>query len=448
VGVILITVNTKKNHFTPAGKLRYVSLLSAVWFLVLSCASATFNEVDSGARQGYYQNALDKVEKDNGKLYPRNSRLLYYLDAGMLSHYAGEYGKSLELLQEAERAIEEAYTKSVTQAIGSGLVNDNTKDYAGEDFEDIYINVFNALNYYFKGQPESAVVEIRKMNEKLAYLETKYWELDKELAEQAEKDGVDPATLISKFANSALGRYFGILFHRAGGNENGMEVEYRLLLAAFQNAPKIYSFPVPSTTEGELNIPAGKARLNIIGFSGVSPIKKEAVTRTRIDDASYIKIALPKLETRPSLITRIEAVLSNGEKINLEPVENIDAVYEETFKRTFNGIYKKTVIRSATKAVSGVAISNAVYKAEGAAGLALALAGLTAQAAADAGEKADIRTSRFFPSKAWVTGVTLDPGTYTITVIFYSGGAALKQDEYELEIKTNVLNLVESFCLK
>ncbi|MDR0456961.1 MAG: hypothetical protein LBH20_09810 [Treponema sp.] len=437
----------KKDFFTQVRKIRYGFLSLGVGLLVLSCASTPFKAIDSNTQQGDYQNALSMVEKDKQKLYSNNSQIVYYLDAGMLNHYMGEYDKSTELLQEGERAIEEAYTKSVSQGIASGLVNDNTKEYAGEDFEDIYINAFNALNYYSKGQLDSAVVEIRRMNEKLAYLGTKYQDLDKELAEQAQKDGVDPATLISKFANSALGRYLGILFHRADGNENGMDVEHRLLLAAFQNAPEIYSFPVPSTVEGELKIPAGKARLNIVGFSGVSPVKKEEVTRIYVDRDTKIKIALPILDMRPSVINRVEVIL-NGDKVNLEPIESIDAIYAETFKRTINGIRTKTIIRATTKAIAGAAMSKVGDNVGGTAGGILAVAGLFTKVATEISERADIRTSRFFPAKAWVTGITVDPGVHNITVRFCSGDTVIHQEEYELEAKAKGLNLVESFCLK
>lgn len=437
----------KGNCFTASRKIGYGFLPLVMGLWVLSCASNPYKTIDSSTQQGDYQAALGNVEGNKNRLYASNSQILYYLDAGMLNHYMGEYGTSTELLQEGERAIEAAYTKSVTRAVGSALINDNTKEYAGEDFEDIYINAFNALNYYFNGQPDSAVVEIRRMNEKLAYLETKYQELDKELAKQAQKEGVDPATLISKFANSALGRYFGILFHRADGNINSMEVDHRLLLAAFQNAPEIYSFPVPSTVKDELDIPKGKARLNIVSFTGVAPVKKEVATRIFIDDA-YLKIALPELEMRPSQITHVEVVLSNGIKASLEPIENIDAVYRETYKRTINGIRAKTIIRATTKAVAGAAMSRSGDEIGGTAGLVLGIVGLATKVGTEASEKADIRTSRFFPSKAWVTGVTLDPGTYTVTVLFYSGSAVIHRNEYELEAQANRLNLVESFCLK
>ena len=36
------------------------------------------------------------------------------------------------------------------------MVNDKVTDYAGEDFEDIYINIFNALNYINNDNIESA----------------------------------------------------------------------------------------------------------------------------------------------------------------------------------------------------------------------------------------------------------------------------------------------------
>jgi hypothetical protein len=433
-------------YITAKRSLKSGLALSLALF-AMSCASNQFAKIDSTARPGHYNEALAEMDTKKDKMYPANSKIVYQLDAGMLNRYAGNYEESIELLQEGERNIEEAYTKSVSQALASGIVNDNVVDYAGEDFEDIYINVFNALSYYHLDQVESAAVEIRRMNEKLAYLSTKYQATDAELIKKAEEEGIDPDTVISKFANSALGRYLGILFFRANRDRNSMEVDRRLLTAAFQNAPDLYPFPMPSTVDGEMNIPAGSARLNIIGFSGISPIKEEFVVRVPVDlSGNYAKIALPQLLERPSRINRVELALKNGQTIDLEPIEDLSAVYKETFKRNFNFIRNRTIARAIIKAGTGAVADKVADNVGGEIGLALSILSLGAKVSSEL-EQADIRTSRFFPGKAWVTGVNLEPAVYSGTVRFYSGGSVVHEKPFEIEAKADNLNLIEAISL-
>ncbi len=104
-------------------------------------------------------------------MYRNKERLLFYLDAGMVHHIHGNWQQSNELLTLAEETIEELYTKSVARAASSMLLNDNSLEYSGEDYEDIYINVFKALNYIELGDPDAAMVEVRRVDEKLGYLE-------------------------------------------------------------------------------------------------------------------------------------------------------------------------------------------------------------------------------------------------------------------------------------
>jgi hypothetical protein len=61
------------------------------------------------------------------------------LDKGLLEHYVGNYRDSSQDLENAERLIQDTFTKSVTAGIASYIANDNTKEYPGEDYEDIYL---------------------------------------------------------------------------------------------------------------------------------------------------------------------------------------------------------------------------------------------------------------------------------------------------------------------
>jgi hypothetical protein len=113
--------------------------------------------------RGDYAGALAKLEKPEGK----TNRLLYYFEKGLLLHYQGEYETSNQVFAQAERLIDQLYTKSVSREIASLLTNDAIRAYSGEEFERALIHYYRALNYQYLGQPQEALVECRKANLRL-----------------------------------------------------------------------------------------------------------------------------------------------------------------------------------------------------------------------------------------------------------------------------------------
>ncbi|MDR2634264.1 MAG: hypothetical protein LBC51_11695 [Treponema sp.] len=419
----------------------------------LSCATGNpYLKVDNAVEAGDHHEGIAILEEEKKTIYRDKDAILYYLDKGMITHYAQEYDDSTKILQEGERAIEEAFTKSITMEIGSYLLNDKTREYDGEDYEDIYINVFNALNYYHKQQLEDALVEIRRMNNKLRFLASKYGELKTNLQQKALAEGGEvppnPESPV-QFSDSALARYLGMLFYRGIGNYDDARIDGDSLKVAFANAPSVYAYPLPPSLDEELRVPAGKARLNVIGFSGLSPVKTEETLRIPIPGPRYIKIALPVMESRPSQVQRIEVVFEDGTRFDLALLEDMEAVARETFKEKVNLIYLKSVIRATIKGVTSSALGAAADNTEGGTSLLFSALSLGTQVFAEASEQADLRLSRYFPAKAYVGGITLDPGTYAFTTYYYgANGKRLASFENTLTVRADRLNLVEVVCLK
>ncbi|GHV90688.1 hypothetical protein AGMMS50268_11910 [Spirochaetia bacterium] len=432
---------------------------SVLLFLVLiifsSCATASFARVDNLAGQGEYPESLNYLEKEKRKFYRSQDAVLYYLDKGMLSHYAGEYKDSSGLLQDGEKAIETAFTKSVTMEIGSYLVNDTVREYDGEDYEDIYLNVFNALNYYHRNDIEGALVEIRRMNNKIQFLSSKYGVITSSLQQKALEESAeippDPNGSV-RFTDSALARYLGLLFFRSTGRYDDARIDRDHLKIAFANAPDVYTNPLPKSIEDELDIPKGKARLNVLAFGGLSPVKEEETLRIPVSFYNYVKIALPVLVDRPSRIRKVELVIDRGPTFELELLEDIESVARETFKEKKNVIYLKTVIRAAIKAAASSVMDAAAASDEtdGTVELILSLLSLGNKVFAEVSERADLRMSRYFPGKAYIGGINLDPGTYSFTVNYRdASGAALASFRQEnIMVSENALNLLETVCLK
>ena len=67
----------------------------------------------------------------------------------------------------AEQRIDDLYTESLAGHVGAFLINENTLPYRGEDFEGVMINFYRALNYIQLGNVDEAMVEARKVKEKL-----------------------------------------------------------------------------------------------------------------------------------------------------------------------------------------------------------------------------------------------------------------------------------------
>ena len=441
-------------------------LLLVVTLLVLSCATNpdAYKDIDFAVHENNFEAAVSAIEtgqEARTPIYSERNAIMLFLDKGLLEHYAGNYEQSSRDLQEAERLIEEAYTKSITANFLSYIINDNTKEYPGEDFEDIYINVFNALNYYKKGNIEGALVEIRKLSissGKLDMLARKYEYKDptsgaslEELVRREAGAGTIPRGKPVEFNNSALARYLAALFLLADGNTDGARIEFDQLHRAFLSNRNIYRNPIPDAVEQARDVPEGKARLNVISFTGLSPIKEEEhidfyFPFQDIPALHIAKFKLPKLVQRPNRIDRIEVVINDKDKFDLELLEDMWAVIAETFSARYTNIVIKTYIRTLLKyaAAYGTAIEIGKRRGELAA-LAFALA---TKVAVEASESADIRMSRYLPNRAHIGGINLDPGTYNVTFNFYSGSRIISSVEHrDVAVRARGLNLIDAVSL-
>jgi tetratricopeptide (TPR) repeat protein len=222
---------------------------------------------------GRYNDALALIESQRRQYVTDKNEISFLLDTGLLRHYAGDYRQSAKDLQEAGRLMEEAFTKDMSNDFASMMSgNPKNSQYGGEDYEDIYLQVFNSLNYYHQGNLESAMVEIRRMYEKLRYMDGEY-------QKQAARLNIANTPREQNFTNSALARYLGMLFWRGHGNEDNARIEAEELANAFAEFPNVYNFPLPQSlvlrnnVNEETSIPAGRARLNGISFTGLSEVK-------------------------------------------------------------------------------------------------------------------------------------------------------------------------------
>ncbi|MCK9171383.1 MAG: hypothetical protein M0P01_13300 [Treponema sp.] len=202
------------------------------------------------------------------------------LDIAMLEHYAKAFDASDEICGKTDRLMHDAVTKSISKTVVSATLNENASEYTGTVYEYLYINVFNALNYYNRGNMEDALVEIRKINNKQREYITKYGEaaLQKDQVEQKDITDADyaarffginvpalktksppSATEADVFRDSATARYLSMLFMMMDDDAGNARVDSDVLAKLNPGFD----------TKSELGIPEDKGRLDIIAFSGL-----------------------------------------------------------------------------------------------------------------------------------------------------------------------------------
>ncbi len=423
-----------------------------------------------------FQGAIAKIKKSKDKYYSKKDKVLYYLDLGMLYHFNKDYEKSNETLAKAEKHIDENYTKSISKAAVSLLLNDNALEYSGEDYEDIYLNIFKAINYLELDLFDDAFVEIRRVNNKLNLLEDKYKKLAKELGKAENNKAIfEPAE--NKFHNDALSRYLSMLIYRAEGKYDDARIDQKKITEAWQQQSHIYDHPLPDF-EGYLINPED-TRVNFTCFIGKSPVKGAktfyihtekdiiiiAATERKPDDEKsldflnaipwdgvkagyHFKLQLPYMEQSESCINKIKIIIDGSPAGELSLLEDIGIIALETYKIKEPIIYFKTIARTIIKGIFaekrkeeiGKEIKNPILKFA---------ARIATDAAVDATENADLRISRFFPDQALIGEFKIPAGQHDINIQYYSrNGSLLFVDKFPgYEIKEGSLNLINSFYL-
>jgi hypothetical protein len=462
--------------------------LFVVWIALIALASCVttrnskFVEIDEAAAAGDFETAVNTLEESSSELYGNRDGVLYYLDSGMLYFYNRDYQQSIQQFSEAERLIEEYFTKSMSQAAASLLLNDNQIDYAGEDFEDIYLNVFKAVGFMEQGDYEAAFVEVRRINNKLNLLEDKYQGLAARY-NQSDDASVDIEAGESRFYNSALARYLSLIMYRADGDFDGARIDWEQLETAFREQSNLYQHPNPF--DRSIIEPSDQARLSVLAFAGEAPLKRAetlyvvtfdnrveiiyagegdegvlipegyaAFAYPGVEGGYRFKFQLPRMDTRGSDVTRIR-VVADGEPIGeLGLLEDMERIAVDTFQIKEPIIFLKTVTRTIVKGIIAQKSKEGMQEAGENSGTMLGLAAgligsVAADVAVDASEQADLRVSRYFPAYTYASEWTVEPGTYDIAVEYFDATGLLRVEEIgPVDLQSGELNFVSSFYNK
>ena len=448
-----MAMNKKKNH----GRALFLMLV-----LFLS-GCATFYQVNLDFNQKFEYGELEaanKVLDKNKKEAEKKARFLYYTNKGVVESMIGNYEISNDWFEKAY-IFGEDHSKKAGNVAASFLTNPNALIYPGEDHEHLMLLYYKAINYLKLGDRQSALVECRRLNNRLNALSDKY---------RSENKYKEDA-----FIHNLMG-----IIYEADGDFNNAFIAYR-------NAYKIYSevysemFGVfePEQLKRDLirsayltgfdaemefyqrefemqNYQPARPESELVFFwhNGLGPVKDEwsltftaggfsaglytftdefgqpyAVQCTvaqadQLASLSVIRLAFPKYNERPPRFH--QAALSvDGNSYDMELAENVNLIAQKTLQERMVGEVTKGILRFALKKV----LENQARQQDENLGLLASLFNATT-------EKADTRNWQTIPHSIYYSRLPLKQGTNHVE-LNTSGNLESKTEVFTFEASAN-----------
>jgi hypothetical protein len=358
-------------------------------------------ESDRLFREGRYDEAaahlkigLDK-EGDNGR-----DLLLYLLDMGLALHSAGKYEESNKLFLKADKIAEiKDYTSLATEA-GTLLTSENIKDYKGEDFENVLINTYLAMNYALMGDAENALVEARRVNHKLQLMVT---------------DGQ------RKYKQNAFARYLSAMLYESQGNWNDAYVDYkmthdlepefpglgrdlwRLALLEHNSEDQEQWDEEYHLTDGDHAVAKKLLPKNHMGEivvlyeNGISPVKRPNPQFSSLP--KFYPRSNPVMWGQVYVNSQLEGTTARLHDIESTAIENLDEKYGGLIAKKIGGIVAKEVVASQVERSTKSPFL-----------------GFLARVGMYASDQADLRSWNLLPKDLQVLRIPVTEGTYTVSL--------------------------------
>ncbi|PIR18534.1 MAG: hypothetical protein COV48_06970 [Elusimicrobia bacterium CG11_big_fil_rev_8_21_14_0_20_64_6] len=206
------------------------------------------------------------IESRRDEYGPSNAAL-YDLDLGLALHYAGAYRQSSRRIGSAEARLEELYTKSVSAAGGRLIANENIADFRGRPLDRVLGQIFDALNYTLLGEPDEALVAVRRME---AYLD----EVGRTAPAQA------------PYSDDGLARYLAALLYSDSGRADDARISFEAAQKAYARYEALYGLKAPALASPA--VPEEMGELVLIHYNGPAP-RKLAVSATAGEEAPPAK---------------------------------------------------------------------------------------------------------------------------------------------------------------
>lgn len=388
-------------------------VILAVLLLSGGCAtySSGFQASEEALVHHQPQRALQALEKQSRS---KTDRVLYLLNKAALLRMTGEYAASNEAFEKTKQLMTELSALSIREQSTSFIINDASRSYVGEEFEQVLVHLYEALNYIALGKMDDARVEAGQVDLKLrAYQER---------------------SRNSSYTEDAFARYLtGIIYEDLGETGDAL-IAYRNAYEAYVDHRKKFDVDVPPSLKSDLlrltkemglddefqRYQAefklshwlsqadlqNKGQMVFILSNGLVPIKRESsALLPNPETGQAIRISLPYYQTRPLEVAYAQVDVA-GEQAPTSAVENVGAIAIQSLKDKMPAIIARALARDVVKAKLAKQADN---RGDPVLGLLVNIAGI-------ATEIADTRSWLTLPDNIQMARLPLPPGTYTVKV--------------------------------
>jgi hypothetical protein len=140
----------------------FPQLLPAVlgMWLLASCSSHDLPDARSAFYQGNYERAIEEIGTEG---IDGSDSVLVLMERGTIYQAGGEYEKSSMDFIQANDILDILETYSVSEGVGSWVVNDTVYSFEGAPFEQTILHSMTALNHLASGNWEDGGVEARRI---------------------------------------------------------------------------------------------------------------------------------------------------------------------------------------------------------------------------------------------------------------------------------------------
>ncbi|MBL4560879.1 MAG: hypothetical protein JKX79_07820 [Labilibaculum sp.] len=437
-------------------------------FLLLSgCATyymqnEAFNSYFLQGDMASAEKVLDKDKKSN----KNKNRALFLLNKGTLSWMQQDYVSATNYFNEADLFIEDQRKNIGSEALAI-LTNPMARPYVPEDFENVMLNFYKALSYLEMDKTEEALVECRRVNEKLYALNDKY-----------------PKNYQNRYSDDAFAHTLMGLIYDSSGDSNNAFIAYRNAFNIYENNYlKNFNTPAPKQLKKDLVRTAYQTGLNqdyeffknkfgfdfettdksegdviFIWLSGLGPVKAEwsinfsAVngrngyltmvnseenvtlpffvgnmdrrTKNSFSNLDFVRVAFPKYEERIPFYTSAEVFINDSVSYHLDKGEDLNAIAFKTLKDRMVREMANSLLRLATKQ----AIESYTRSKDENLGALISIFNAVT-------EKADTRNWQTLPHSIHYTRIRLKEGKHSVTLKVNSPNGGSKDQQIDLEVK-------------
>jgi uncharacterized protein len=352
------------------------------------------------------EEALRDLDEERG---PDKDNLLYLLDKGMVLHAAARYAESLEVLAKADKLSQDLDFTSIGEESAALLTSERERTYRGEDFEKLMISVLQALNFAELGRDEDALVEVRRVDERL----------HKMVVEEKKP-----------YEQLAISRYLGGVLYEDQGDLDAAFIDYEAAYRLQQSlgplaeplvrlarqtgredlARKLLGAPAAPGTPGAPGLPGaadarpigpGEGQVVVFIEAGRSPQKESLRHKT----AAAQIIDIPHYRDRGTALPA--SVAAEGRSTAAVEVTSLSAVAKAHLDDRVGRLLAKALVQTGLKAGVAAGVASQT-QSEGLGALTfLVLSQLN---------QADLRSWLSLPAQFQVARLRLPVGKHTVTV--------------------------------